>query len=81
MELSTGSITIDGIDISSIGLDDLRSKLSVIPQVCDAGFRAFIVSVDVLYGCCSVSILGLELIFGWHQYYKISFSNLHHVLG
>ena len=27
-----GSITIDGIDISSIGLFDLRSHLSIIPQ-------------------------------------------------
>ena len=33
MELSAGKISIDGIDVSKIGLDDLRSKLSVIPQV------------------------------------------------
>ena len=33
MELSSGKISIDGIDVSKIGLDDLRSKLSVIPQV------------------------------------------------
>ncbi|KAF6040457.1 ABCC5 [Bugula neritina] len=32
MELDGGSITIDGIDISTIGLEDLRSKLSIIPQ-------------------------------------------------
>ncbi|KAF2842640.1 ABC multidrug transporter-like protein [Patellaria atrata CBS 101060] len=31
-ELSGGSITIDGIDISKIGLHDLRSKLAIIPQ-------------------------------------------------
>ncbi|XP_009357290.2 ABC transporter C family member 3 [Pyrus x bretschneideri] len=29
---STGKILIDGIDISSIGLHDLRSRLSIIPQ-------------------------------------------------
>jgi ABC-type multidrug transport system fused ATPase/permease subunit len=32
VSLSGGSITIDGIDISTIGLYDLRSKLTIIPQ-------------------------------------------------
>ncbi|CBX97089.1 similar to ABC multidrug transporter [Plenodomus lingam JN3] len=31
-ELSGGAIIIDGIDISTIGLHDLRSKLAIIPQ-------------------------------------------------
>ncbi|KAM5465546.1 ATP-binding cassette transporter yor1 [Microsporum audouinii] len=31
-ELSAGSIMVDGIDISTIGLHDLRSRLAIIPQ-------------------------------------------------
>ncbi|KAG6332162.1 hypothetical protein ID866_6928 [Astraeus odoratus] len=32
VELSGGCITLDGIDISTIGLRDLRTKISIIPQ-------------------------------------------------
>ncbi|KAI0768063.1 P-loop containing nucleoside triphosphate hydrolase protein [Trametes elegans] len=32
VELSSGSIVIDGVDISSIGLKDLRDGLAIIPQ-------------------------------------------------
>lgn len=32
VELSGGSIHIDGIDISTLGLRDLRSKVAIIPQ-------------------------------------------------
>ncbi|KAK4148084.1 ATP-binding cassette transporter YOR1 [Dichotomopilus funicola] len=32
VELSEGSITIDGLNISTIGLHDLRSRLAIIPQ-------------------------------------------------
>lgn len=31
-ELNSGSITIDGIDISTLGLTALRSGLSILPQ-------------------------------------------------
>ncbi|KAK3715700.1 ATP-binding cassette transporter yor1 [Vermiconidia calcicola] len=32
VELSGGSITIDGINIATVGLNDLRSRLAIIPQ-------------------------------------------------
>ncbi|KAI6039826.1 ABC protein [Pisolithus marmoratus] len=32
VELSCGSIILDGIDISTLGLKDLRTKISIIPQ-------------------------------------------------
>jgi ATP-binding cassette subfamily C (CFTR/MRP) protein 1 len=32
VELASGSIKIDGIDISTVGLHDLRSRMSIIPQ-------------------------------------------------
>ena len=34
IEAAEGGITIDGINTGSIGLHDLRSKLTIIPQVC-----------------------------------------------
>ncbi|KAI9852566.1 MAG: hypothetical protein M1824_001855 [Vezdaea acicularis] len=32
VEISSGSITIDGLDISKVGLHDLRTRLAIIPQ-------------------------------------------------
>jgi len=32
VELSRGVITIDGVDISKLGLADLRKALAIIPQ-------------------------------------------------
>ena len=32
VELSSGSIVIDGVDISTIGLSDVRNALAIIPQ-------------------------------------------------
>ena len=32
VELASGSISIDGIDISTLSMDDLRSKITIIPQ-------------------------------------------------
>ena len=33
VEPSSGTVTIDGVDTSKIGLADLRSRLSLVPQV------------------------------------------------
>lgn len=33
VEAESGSITIDGVDISTLGLRHLRSQMSIIPQV------------------------------------------------
>jgi ATP-binding cassette subfamily C (CFTR/MRP) protein 4 len=32
VDLSSGSILLDSVDIASVGLHDLRSKISIIPQ-------------------------------------------------
>lgn len=43
VELDSGSITIDGVDISKVGLTDLRSGLSIIPQdAVSSGFSSFL---------------------------------------
>ena len=34
IEAATGSITIDGVPIATLGLHNLRSRLTIIPQVC-----------------------------------------------
>ena len=35
VEPTEGRILIDGLDVSKIGLTDLRSKLTIIPRECD----------------------------------------------
>ena len=48
VELSSGSIVLDGVDVSTIGLTDLRKGLAIIPQdpvsilyFYNCGFRYF----------------------------------------
>ena len=45
VERSGGKIIIDGIDISTIGLHDLRGKLNIIPQVKTVLLLAFLNSL------------------------------------
>ena len=35
IEATEGSIIIDGIDIGSLGLHDLRNRVTILPQVVD----------------------------------------------
>ena len=37
LELEAGSIAVDGVDIASLGLHTLRSKLAIIPQASGGG--------------------------------------------
>lgn len=37
LEAAGGSIAIDGLNIATVGLHDLRSRLTIIPQVCMSG--------------------------------------------
>ena len=39
-ERSSGLITIDGVDVAELGLKDLRSRISIIPQVSCVGHRS-----------------------------------------
>ena len=34
IEAASGAILIDNVNISEVGLDELRSKITIIPQVC-----------------------------------------------
>ena len=34
IESAGGKILVDGINIADYGLDDLRSRITIIPQVC-----------------------------------------------
>lgn len=42
IEASSGAITVDGVNVSDIGLHDLRSRLTILPQV-----RSVIVVRDI----------------------------------
>jgi ABC-type cobalamin/Fe3+-siderophores transport system ATPase subunit len=52
VELMSGKISVDGVDISKIGLSDLRRHLSIIPQVSHAYFKRRIVIADGV-GICT----------------------------
>jgi hypothetical protein len=63
VELSRGAITIDGVDISKLGLADLRKALAIIPQdPVSSSVNVVIVRHSFLD---SYSVSGLPSIFIW----------------
>ena len=68
IEAAEGSISIDGIHIADIGLHDLRSKLTIIPQVTgnkcynmDRSFICFYMFIEVLEMLCWLFQVGSQL--------------------
>ena len=56
VEPASGRIVIDGTDVFSIGLHDLRSKLTIIPQVVNhsyiaATYQKLVEALLALYFC------------------------------
>jgi len=54
-ECHSGKILIDGVDIDTLGLDQLRSKLAIIPQVSHrarAGYHVPRVYPPSRFLCC-----------------------------
>lgn len=49
LEAADGEIVIDEVKISEIGLHDLRSKLTIIPQVGLLGFSSALLVVKHLF--------------------------------
>ena len=54
IEASRGSIVIDGVNTSDLGLHDLRSKLTIIPQV-----TSHIPTIMLTCLCCDMVVLRL----------------------
>ena len=42
IEPASGAILIDGMDVSTYGLTDLRSHITIIPQVCNLNYVVFV---------------------------------------
>jgi len=47
LERAGGRIVVDGVDIAKIGLQDLRSRLTIIPQVTEDGMKLNIGTLSV----------------------------------
>ena len=90
LERAGGRIVVDGIDISTIGLQDLRSRLTIIPQVCSSSQSEF-----KLYGgsifhpvCRKNSLVNIWPLLNSTQlekqaamHYEITFKSYHHCIS
>jgi len=64
IEPATGTILIDGLDVSQMGLKDLRSKITIIPQVrvqILAVSFLLLLSVPIGMGIRDLGMKGLKL--------------------
>lgn len=61
-----GQLLIDGVDVCSLGLHDLRKNISIIPQVCYQSlyiFLSFLLSTSFSKNPLQIFVLSLPWIF------------------
>lgn len=60
LERAGGRILIDGFDIAAIGLQDLRSRLTIIPQVSETNLIESGKNIGLQKTCKSLDILNIS---------------------
>ena len=65
IEAAGGSIVIDGVEISKLGLHDVRSRITILPQVCriNGNWLPFRLSIDWLIFSASLQYCQTHFIF------------------
>ena len=61
LEAAQGRISIDGRDVASLGLQDLRSRLTIIPQVMDVAVNRWRYG-NIIHPAGAHDILGLAAV-------------------
>ena len=74
VEPSSGRVVIDGIDVSSIGLADLRTRLALVPQVDPQALLVFVANPKRQYVYCFEDCLCLLAVRALHfrQAFEVS---------